>query len=260
MSKTFGEKLIMIRQELNMNLSETADRLECVKSNLSRYERNLISPSVTFLKKLFYEFHVNLNWIIGDIGDMFLSKEEIESIKIEEVLDAVALKELCNKQKSTTISNFFYTSFGIPVFTQDPSDSTIDLVPVSGEIAAGEPLEIRNDEPLDFVPFPYYRPNINLDDYLVFRVNGLSMKPEINHQDIIFIFKNNNWDELNHKMVAIVIAGELTLKKLEVRNDLQEIHLIPLNKDFKPIIIPVDQLNQVYLLGELKAIRRSVNR
>jgi SOS-response transcriptional repressor LexA len=260
MNNSFGEKLIAIRKELGLNLSEASEKLELVKSNLSRYERNMINPSVGFIEKLFYIFHVNINWLIGGVGNMFLSKEEIESISIEEVLTTEAIR-MMNKQKTVSdLPDFFYTSFGIPVFTKDPGGEMMDLVPVVGEISAGEPLEIRNEEPLDFVPFPYFKQNTNLDDYLIFRVNGLSMKPEIDHKDIIFIKKNNNWFELDGRVVACVISGELTLKKLHIENASQEIHLIPLNKEFRTIKIGMEDLSYIFLLGELKAIRRVINK
>ncbi len=256
MIMSFGEKLVLIRKELNMNLSEMADYLDLVKSNLSRYERNMIVPSVDFLKKLTAVFHVNLNWLIGGFGEMFLSEEEIGQLRVEEILSVEDARKLCSSVRRIDIPKYFYTSMGVPVYIQDPPAANFELLPVEGEISAGEPMEIRNNEPLDFVPFPYYRPNMNLDDFLVFRVNGLSMHPDIEHQDIVFIQKNSNWEELNNRVVAVVIAGELTLKKLNMMHDLQEIHLIPINKNFSVIKVPLEEIHQMYLLGELKAIRR----
>ncbi|MDD2649702.1 MAG: S24 family peptidase [Candidatus Cloacimonetes bacterium] len=256
MNISLGEKIVQIRKELGFNMSEAADKLEIVKSNLSRYERNLISPSAEFFKRLLYVFHVNINWLLGGVGEMFLSEEEIEKLHIEEVLSMKEAQNLISSFKRIDMPKYFLTTIGVPVYTEDVVETIQELLPVVGEISAGEPIEIINNEPLDFVPFPYYRPNLNLDDFFVFRVNGMSMNPDIEHQDIVFIHKNTDWDSLNKKIVAIIISGELTIKKLDIRPDLQELHLIPINKNFGVIKVPIEEMRQISLLGELKAIRR----
>ncbi len=256
MEKSFGERLTRFRFKLDKTIEEMSNELEMVKSNISRYERDITKPSVAFLEMLTQKYQVNLNWLVADIGNMFLTEQDFEKIEVVENLTQKFL-EVSKKEKVSSFPEMFYTSFGVPVFTHDPLEEVVDLMPVIGEISAGEPLEIRNEEPLDFVPFPFYRANSNMDDFLIFRVNGLSMKPEIEHQDIVFIRKNENWYELNKRIVAIVIGGELTLKKLNLNDSEQKVELIPLNPEFRTISILMDDLNQISLLGELKAIRRS---
>lgn len=257
MEKTFGKRLTRFRYKLDKTIEEMANEMEMVKSNISRYERDITKPSVAFLEMLIQKYQVNLNWLVSDIGNMFLEEKDFEKIEVVEDLSQKFLEMPPKKEKISSFPEMYYTSFGVPVFTHDPMEEVVDLMPVVGEISAGEPLEIRNDEPLDFVPFPFYRANANVDDFLIFRVNGLSMKPEIEHQDIVFIRKNSNWFELNKRIVAIVISGELTLKKLNLNDTDQTVELIPLNPQYRTIKIDMEDLSQISLLGELKAIRRT---
>lgn len=256
MKISIGDKLVMIRKSLGLNMTETAEKLDVVKSNLSRYERNIVSPTIYFIEKLILILHVNINWLTGGVGEMFLSEEEIEQLQIAQEMSMEEAKALINSVKCIDMPQYHYSSFGVPVYTDNDNDSMFELLPVVGEISAGEPIAIVNNEPLDFVPFPYYRPNLRLDDFFVFRVNGLSMKPEIEHQDIVFIQKTTEWEKVNNRIVAVIISGELTIKKLELKPELNEIHLIPINKNFDVLKVPMDEVRQVSLLGELKAIRR----
>ena len=112
------------------------------------------------------------------------------------------------------------------------------------------------EEGYDFVPFPFYKTQKDLSEYLVFRVNGLSMAPDIHHEDIVFIYKNSNWAELNDRIVAVRLQGDMTLKKLSMNDQKKEIVFKALNKDYEDILVSYSEMDSTYLVGELKAIRR----
>ena len=85
------------------------------------------------------------------------------------------------------------------------------------------------------------------------------MKPEIEHEDIVFIYKNTDWYSLNGKIVAVMIEGAMTLKKLHINESKKEITFKALNKNYDDINISFEMMESTYLIGELKAIRRVYN-
>lgn len=252
--QSFGQKLRLLRKELKINITQMSDTLGMVKSNISRYERDLNKPTVNFLELLLKHYRVNLNWMFGESTEMFLpEKQELKLAK----LDNNEILTINDKpEKVREFPAVQYTSFGVPVFFEDTNDSSTHLLPVYGEISAGEPLEIKEQEPYNFVPFPMYKSGTNLEEYLVFKVNGLSMYPEINHQDLVFIKKNNNWFELNGKIVAVNIQGDMTLKRMILNNDNRSIVFKSLNRNFSDINISFEQMDSTFLIGHLIAIRR----
>ena len=236
---TFGDRIVLIRHHYDITISEMSDTIGVVKSNISRYERNLVEPTNTFFEKLLKHYRVNLNWLFGEKEEMILPTKARLKVAVQPVED---------------LSPVSYTSFGIPIFG-DVLESESNFMPISGAISAGEPLEVRYDGSQS-IPFPLEKTTKDSDNYLVFRVNGLSMAPEIAHEDIVFIKRNNNWLEQKNKIVAVMIRGELTLKKLFFNESSREVVLKALNTDFEDIVISYEMMEGTFLVGELKAIRR----
>jgi len=236
---TFGDRIVLVRHHYGISISQMSDTIGVVKSNISRYERNLVQPTNSFFEKLIKYYRVNLNWLFGENQEMILPTK-------------VRLK--VNKKTTEALTPVSYTSFGIPIFGNVLENESFHM-PISGAISAGEPLEVRSDGSQS-IPFPLEKTAKDPDNYLVFRVNGLSMAPEIAHEDIVFIKRNNNWLELKNKIVAVMIRGEMTLKKLLFNESSREVVLKALNKDFDDIVIGYEMMEGVFLVGELKAIRR----
>ena len=248
---TFGQRLIILRKHLGFNLTEMANNLGTFKSNLSRYEHDLIKPTIGFMESLIRVYGVNLNWLFDEKADMFLPDVGNKKIKKMSGKDISKTNHMIDE-----LSSVDYTSFGIPVFIDQLSlTSSKNLLPISGFISAGAPMEITPMEN-DFVQSPIYKTTRDIDDYYVFRVNGLSMSPEIQHEDIVFIYKNDNWIEVNNKIVAIMVQGEVTLKKLIINTESKEVVLVALNKEYDNLVIDFDKLYSTRLIGELKAIKR----
>jgi len=240
---TFGDKLVLIRKYFGISITDMSQLTGIVKSNISRYERDLVAPGVHFLSVIKKHYPINMNWLFDD-------KEEMIAGKMRK-------KRGPNKRhapKVVSLEPINYTSFGIPIFGEIMENEEY-LLPVSGSISAGEPLEIKEIESTEFVPFPISKSD-DLDQYLVFKVNGLSMAPEIAHQDIIFVKRNNNWLDLNNRIVAVMIRGEMTLKKMIIDNKNHDVMFKALNRDYDDIVISFEMMDGIFLVGELKAIRR----
>ena len=257
---SFGKKLQKIRKHFGITITTMSDTIGVVKSNISRYERDLNKPSIDFVEKMLKYYNVNLNWLFGQGTQMF--NATAEGITLTQVSKKKVKITAAPLEKIVELPLVSYTSFGIPIFTDESHKIHPEqhLLPVSGDISAGAPMEIKESEPYDFVPFPFYKSGKDLEDYLVFRVNGLSMAPEIDHEDIVFVKRNTNWFDLNGKIVAVMIQGEMTLKKLYLNDSQQEVIFKPLNKDFSDIHISYEMMEATFLVGELKAIRRVFHR
>jgi SOS-response transcriptional repressor LexA len=231
-----------------------------VKSNISRYERDLIHPTIGFIELLLKHYRVNLNWLFGEPNEeMFMPQKE--SIRLKQVPKKEFIDKKRNLEKVIVLPHLEYTQFGIPIYSDswDVQNDEQQLLPIAGDIAAGEPLPITDTEHYDFVPLPVYKSVSDIDNYLVFKVNGQSMEPDIRHGDVVFILKSNHWLELNKKIVAVNIHGEMTLKKLIIEPETQEVIFRALNRDFCDIKIEFEMMESTLLVGELKSIRRINN-
>jgi len=252
----FGENIRTIRKHYGVNMTEMATKLGIVKSNLSRYERNLIKPTVPFVELLLKHYKINLNWLFGAEENMLLApKEKVNS-------QSSKSKKSSSLRESTDVPAMSFTSFGVPVFIDPIENASSDkhLYPIAGSISAGDPLPIPTSYDDDFVAFPFLKLSSDSGNYLVFKVNGLSMNPDIHHDDFVFILKNDNWVNLNGKIVAVNIGGDMTLKKLHVDHSRKEVVFKPLNKNFDDITVSFQMLESTTLVGELKAIRRVYNK
>jgi SOS-response transcriptional repressor LexA len=243
---TFGDKLVQIRAHFDITICEMADKMGANKSNISRYERDIVTPSVEFLEMLHKHYQINLNWFFDDTEEMIYSQTSRRKYKTY---------NLTMREINKDIEPLSFTSFGIPLYGNVVENES-HFLPISGYISAGEPLEIKPDEIYGSIPFPVKKTENVLDQYLVFIVNGLSMSPEIAHRDIVFIKRNENWIDLNNKIVAVMINGNMTLKKMFIEESKKRVVFKALNQDFGDIVINFDMMEGTFLVGELKAIRR----
>jgi SOS-response transcriptional repressor LexA len=245
-NKTFGMRLKAIRLYYNLSISQMAMTMKVVKSNISRYERDRVKPTIVFLERLIKIYRVNLNWLFGESEQMLIDFK---------------MKNKLNKKITEVVDNspISYLSMGIPVYDKIMLNKE-NTIQISGAISAGEPLEIIQSDNYEYVPFPFDYDLKSLENYLVFRVNGLSMAPEIAHNDIVYIKRNTDWLLLNKKIVAVMIRGEVTLKKMSINEVKKEVVFKPLNKDYSNISISsisFDMMDNTFLIGELIAIKKS---
>ncbi len=222
-SRIFGKEITKLRNSLGKTITQMSEEMKINKSNLSRYETGKTIPSVEFLHKI--------------INTYFL---EIRMLKDS---DSNFLLEFLNTDNQTDI------------IEKIPENDFIEF-DIVGEIAAGLPMESAYSEPAGKVKVPTNFINGIPENFLVFRVNGKSMQPEVNDGDIIFIKKSDSWNNLNTKIVAVRINGEITLKKLQLDGRKKLIILFPLNPDFKTIIVNPEENDDITLIGELRSIIR----
>ncbi len=91
--KGIGERFKYIRQTLNYSQSAFGEKLGLSGQGVSNIEKEKSFLGLNSLEKLLY-MGVNLNYLVGGIGEMFYSEEENDSNKsFEEKVIAVLKKE-----------------------------------------------------------------------------------------------------------------------------------------------------------------------
>lgn len=205
--------------QCDMTQKKFAESIDISPARLNNYLASLSKIPQDILVRISELHHVNLNWLITGKGPMF--QELIP-------MDASILED------------------------------TIRL-PISAEIAAGEPCEVVLDEPLGYLNIP--RSLLNLPPpYFMFRVKGRSMEPHILHGDIVICSQTYPAPhELSGKIMAFRTHDGITLKKLFLDDKNRIMWLMPINHEFSPV--PYDEDGEeIVMIGLLDIAIRSFNR
>jgi len=230
-----GQRIKQIRTALGIKQVELAKVLKMNPSAVSKIESGRTNPSLETLSELGKIYNINLHWLITGTGEMFNTIAETESQSgawdnFQKLMNE-RLEEIVQARK-------------------DLMDSDIVEIAVSGEIAAGAPIE-NYGASLEVVTVSRSLINGSLSDFVALRVNGRSMEPDIRNQDVVLIRLSNEWRELEGKICAIRIDGGITLKRLLLDDARKMVVLVPINEDFQPIIVDPDSHSDVTLIGSL---------
>ncbi|GAB1467716.1 hypothetical protein MASR2M64_03980 [Candidatus Cloacimonadota bacterium] len=230
-----GERLKSIRSALKLKQIEMAKTLAMNPSAISQMESGRTKPSLETLIDIAHKYKIDLHWLITGEGLMFnqpeISKQQHKDWdKLQKMMNA-SLEEIVQAR-------------------QEMLDSESVNFNVSGEIAAGEPLESFGDT-VDVVSVRRSMIHGIVANYMALRVNGRSMEPDIRHNDVVLIRQDQDWRHLEGKICAVRIDGAITLKKLMLDDAKQMIVLVPLNEGYQPIIINPDNHRDVALIGSL---------
>ncbi len=230
-----GERLKMMRNALQLKQTEMAKAMELNPSAISQMESGRTKPSLETLAEIAKRYQVDLHWLITGQGQMFNKAESVgqqkkQWDKLQKMMNA-SLEEIVQAR-------------------QDMLDAESVDFNVTGEIAAGEPLE-NYGETLDVVSVRRSMIHGVVGNYIALRVNGRSMEPDIHHNDVVLIRQDQDWRRLEGKICAVRIDGAITLKKLMLDDAKQMIVLVPLNEDYQPIIVNPENHRDVALIGSL---------
>ena len=77
----FAERLKYIRKSLNLTQDELANACNVKLTAISKYENEIIKPGFDMLSKLGFAYNVNLNWLVNEIGNMFIETPQRKLIK-----------------------------------------------------------------------------------------------------------------------------------------------------------------------------------
>ena len=236
-----GERLKQIRQSLGLKQIDLAKVLKLNPSAISQMESGRTNPSLETLEELSVNYNVNLHWLITGAGKMFNTANAAIS---QDVGSWDNFQKLLNDRLEEILQARL-----------DLLDSDTVEIPVSGEIAAGLPME-NYGAILDVVTVRRSLINGSLNNYVALRVNGRSMEPDIRNQDVVLIRYSNEWRELNGKICAVRIDGGITLKRLLLDDAKRTVVLIPINDDYQPILVDPDSHTDVTLIGSMYFLLR----
>jgi len=158
-----GQRIKQIRTALGIKQVELAKVLKMNPSAVSQIESGRTNPSLETLSELGKIYNINLHWLITGTGEMFNTIAETESQSgawdnFQKLMNE-RLEEIVQARK-------------------DLMDSDIVEIAVSGEIAAGAPIE-NYGASLEVVTVSRSLINGSLSDFVALRVNGRSMEPDI---------------------------------------------------------------------------------
>ncbi len=234
-----GDRVKEIRRHHKIKQYEFAQSVDVKASAISQMENNRINPSIETMILMHKHYGVNLHWLLTGKGDMLTDKfaKASKFDKLQRMLD-YQINDLL-KAKNSLEKN--------------------DVVEfrVSGEIAAGEPVE-SIDTVLEVVSVHRTQLQADMKEYLTLKVNGRSMEPEVKHNDVILIRKDNDWQKLAGRVCALRIDGEVTLKKLVLDADKKMIVLVSINEGYKPILVYPADHSDVHLIGYLCSLVRKI--
>jgi SOS-response transcriptional repressor LexA len=135
------------------------------------------------------------------------------------------------------------------------SDKSCQILHVESDIAAGEPVEATGERLDSFSIGLSFLQNVN--DYFCFRVNGRSMEPDVQNDDLVIIKKDINWNDKDNIVCAVRIDGDITLKRIQHDYKQKMIVLTSDNKDYPPIIVNPKH-SDAFMIGCLYLVVRRV--
>ncbi len=238
------DRLKEVRKKIGLNQTDFAKSINLTQSNYSRYESGVHEPPISLLENMRNCYNISTDWLITGKGFMFM---EQGNKKPKTELNADKLKQYIELGKSNS-------KVEVKQSNKSQVNSSVVSLPIVGEIAAGNPFEVADMSDLgniivstELISDP--------DNFYCFRVNGWSMSPEIQHSDVVIINKFYDYDDMDNRIVAIRIDDGITLKLLKLDHDNKCSWLMPINDDYKPILI--NQYSTINILGVLEYSIRS---
>ena len=77
----FAQRLKLVRKELGLKQDELAKACDVQLGVISKYENEIIKPAFEMLSKMGLAYNINLNWLINEIGEMFIETAQRKLIK-----------------------------------------------------------------------------------------------------------------------------------------------------------------------------------
>ncbi|MDP2173327.1 MAG: S24 family peptidase [Candidatus Cloacimonadaceae bacterium] len=245
--KTTGDRLAYLIKTLAVKDYEFAEKYKISRASLIRYKQNERYPEPEFLLALSQD-KINLIWLLTGNGSMYVKDEFEEFIKHSQQTTEIEL----NQPKQTKVVKVAkpihntYQELDIEATTR-----TVNL-PIVGDIAAGSPLEIPDqygmsgeiELPKSYIPG-------NPRNYIVFQVNGRSMEPIIQHADIVIIKANPIWELADNQVAAVRTSDGVTLKKVQIDHQREQVILQPFNLDFPVLVLDSNWNSDASLIGTI---------
>lgn len=214
--------------------------------------RRRLTDLLLALKLKKYKFAESIGVSSGNVSDWFNKPNSKPSADV--------LSRICEVYNVNL--NWLLTGEG-PMFQelQQVEGSLIGetiSIPIVGEIAAGSPAEVVYEEPLERVEIPR-RLLCFAPPYMVFRVAGDSMSPQVLPGDLVICSEDWRGVDINGKIMAFRCEDGITLKKLVEDYKRKITMLVPLNSHYEPMIYQEGDA-EIVMIGILDLCIRRYNR
>jgi len=234
-----GQRLELLIKSMNKRQGEFAKDFGISNNSMIRYKNNERLPEPEFLYRL-GQAKVNLNWLLNGEGSMYLTPPW--EIKVE--------PKRGRKPEDKK-------DFGKLTDSIDDAYLRTNYLPVSADISAGDPLPVPEDfEFSEHIEIPKSYLKDKDAQYIAFKVNGKSMEPAIQHNDIVVIKRCYDWAGTDGMVCAVRFEGAITLKRVQFVPKRQEIILQPLNSDFRALVLDSVQSETLSLIGTISILVR----
>lgn len=204
-----GMRLKLLRSRLNMTQIKLSEVLSCSQSKVSDMESGKLDISNSDMSIIANSYNVKTTWLLTGRGSMFLSDDT----------------EL------------------------ERSVARMIQLPVVGDIAAGFPVEVVENEPTEYVEVGSAMLSLP-PPYFVFRVDGESMQPVIMPGDYVVLSTDWRGVDLDGKICAFRDADGITLKQYVLDPAHRTAWLWPINSSYSPIPYTEDS-PELTLIGVL---------
>ncbi len=234
-----GQRLELLIKSMNKKQGQFAKDFNISNTSLARYKTNERMPDSDFLARL-GQAKINLNWLLNGEGSMYI----VPPWEIK--LEPKRAKKADDKQAAAKLTDSI-----------DDVYMRTNYLPVSADISAGDPIPVpENFEYAEHIEIPksYFREKGA--QYLAFRVNGKSMEPTIQNNDMVVIKRCYDWSGTDGMVCAVRYEGGITLKRVQFDHKRQEIILQPLNSDFRVMVLDSVQSEELSLIGTIAILVR----
>ncbi|MFO7660106.1 MAG: S24 family peptidase, partial [Candidatus Cloacimonadaceae bacterium] len=242
-----GDRLAYLIKTLAVKDYEFAGKYKISRASLIRYKQNERYPEPEFLLALSQD-KINLNWLLTGNGSMYIKDEFVELIKHSQ--QTIEIEP--NQPKHPKVVKAGKPKHNTYQELEIEAPARIVTLPIAGDIAAGSPLEIPDQYGMSGeIELPKaYLPG-NSRNYIVFQVNGRSMEPIIQHADIVIIKANPIWELADNQVAAVRTTDGVTLKKVQIDHQREQVILQPFNLDFPVLILDSDWNSDASLIGTI---------
>jgi SOS-response transcriptional repressor LexA len=240
---TIGQRLSLVIKAMRLKDYQFATKYGISRASLSRYKLNERYPDPEFLEALSKD-KINLHWLFTGNGSMYAKDEFQELIQSNQAPTSPT-------NPDTSIPTIISSSLQ-PINNQDFDPTRSITFPIVGEIAAGPPMEIKDEwSQVGQIQLPLSFLSGSPMQYTVFQVNGQSMEPVIQHQDIVVIKSDQSWEDADEKIAVVRTDDGLTIKKVQIDHHRQQIILQPFNIDYPVLVLDSDWNYGAFLIGTI---------
>jgi len=185
----FSERLKVLRKELDLTQDDLARGCGVKLTAISKYENELIKPSFDMLAKLGLAYNVNLNWLVNELGNMFVENSQRRLIKdgtnnVILEIDDTPIREMATIQ--TGVHSLELTSdLKVEYYGGEEEENYTKIYRKTGEIECLK--EVRNNDKLKELVFKLQNivTNENQLEFVLTAISALDNEDALNELKIL---------------------------------------------------------------------------